>query len=282
MHAWSIGAPSSGTTDDPEMLISVFIIQARCPVTVDHPISALWERSSPPNEAVLAAVDAFDAARVAIEAEVEAVLGRLRALKQQAWLGLSVDRPRMVGYGLYDPTTGDRLPVGLTQHGTSTMPSKQSAVSRADLENAVAEVTAGAEPPLAETILADARYLAWHQEPAHPSQAILMAAIACEIKAKADIRARCKPEQNQLIRYLLDERRATGARPLFHEIPRRSQGRSLLESNKQLYDRIHRLFERRNEIAHSGVVPSADEAGDLVRGARDAFRWLDDAPGSHM
>jgi hypothetical protein len=186
-----------------------------------------------------------------------------------------------MAYGLRDLTTGKRLPYGVTQTQIAIMPAHGDAVRRVTLEHAFAQVTKGVDPPLAETLLADAAYHAWHQEPPHPSQAVLVAAIASEIKVKTDIRTRCKPEQEALIRYLLDERRATGARPLFHEIIRRSQGRSLLESDALLFDRIRRLFERRNQIAHSGVVPPADEAGELVRAARAAFRWLDEPDEEH-
>ena len=122
------------------------------------------------------------------------------------------------------------------------------------------------EPPSAEILLADARFLIGAAEPRDPSRALLIAAVACEVKIKTLLRQLSTPEQEPLIGLLLESPRdwLMAASALFDKPLRIITGRSLKDADRQLFTRIVQLFERRNALAHRGHIPTTNEALDSV------------------
>lgn len=107
-----------------------------------------------------------------------------------------------------------------------------------------------------------------------------MAAIACEVKVKVNLRERIDPADLPLLDFILENPRevtVTAADGLFNKLMWTAQGPSLREADKDLFRSVVRLFEVRNGVAHRGEWPDVEEAKDLVRTARRAFRWLDEA-----
>jgi hypothetical protein len=62
---------------------------------------------------------------------------------------------------------------------------------------------------------------------------------------------------------------------LFDKLMKTTQGRSLRDDDRPLFNRVKELFELRNRIAHRGAGASRDEARAAVRSAMDAFAWLE-------
>jgi hypothetical protein len=105
-----------------------------------------------------------------------------------------------------------------------------------------------------------------------------MAAIACEIKVKENLRERIDEDKLPLLDFNLDSPRevtVTAADGLFNKLILLTQGRSLRVDDKDLFKRIVELFEVRNRVAHRGEWPDPEKARDLVRAARMTFVWLD-------
>jgi hypothetical protein len=214
----------------------------------------------------------------AADTAVERLLAWTRVSNGQTWLGLAGEQVHRVGSDeVVDLDAPGRLPwparidmsVNVVNPGT-----EWSAETVGDL-CALAE--SGEDPTLADTLLADARFLAKAAEPRDPSRALLIAAIACEVKIKAVLTSLASDEQAPLTELLLSNPRdwSMAASALFHKPLRIIGGESLKDHDPELWKRIEKLFQRRNALAHRGVVPSDDEALDGVRAAADVFPWLD-------
>jgi hypothetical protein len=130
---------------------------------------------------------------------------------------------------------------------------------------------AGRRPHLAEQMLADALYFAERFEPELP-RAVLFAAIACELKIKQVLRSKASAERRDLVDVLLGNPRQVAG--LFDRALKATLGHSLREENPSLYNRICKLFESRNKIAHEGHI-SDDKSSEHIRAASEVFQWLD-------
>jgi hypothetical protein len=224
-------------------------------------------------------VKVFDAAYEVAAKIAREFLAWVRS-SRQSWIGLSTEVAELAGPpSMFDVSAGRRVPVGVTQQISSMMPAEASALEVDSLTELWAKVSAGEEPPLAETLLADAEHLAWAGgEPADPLRAVLMAAIACEVKVKAVLRQGIDPAREPLLDFILDNPREitlTAVDGLFNKLMLTAHGRSLRTDDKDLFKKVIRLFEVRNALAHRGERPDAEEFRDLVRAARQAFNWLD-------
>jgi hypothetical protein len=224
-----------------------------------------------------------DEALALAERVLSDVLGIVRAERGQSWLGLSSEPiPREGIASIVDCNTGARLPVGPTLRGPGArLMDVESALRPDDISAIVSRVADGSQAQVADTLLADAQYLAWGDLRAPDSlRAVLMAAIACEVKVKVYLRDKTDPANLPLLDFILENPRevtVTAADGLFNKLMRTAQGRSLRDADKELFKSVVRLFEVRNAVAHRGEWPDVEEAKDLVRAAVRAFRWLDEA-----
>jgi hypothetical protein len=222
----------AGTVDDPEQARSVLVVQVV--VETQGDVSAADFRSDASSgEAGKRAVELMDHAQTVAEEVISEFVALVRAEHGFHWLGLSTDRVQQVGPNeLREAATGARLPVGASKLLYGTVHTVEDALSLREIVAALDRVTSGESPPLAEVLLADAQHLATDGlqfVSKDGLRAVLMAAIACEVKAKVNIRERAKPEQRQLIEYLLGNPReitVTAADGLFNVTVRtRASGR---------------------------------------------------------
>jgi hypothetical protein len=132
-------------------------------------------------------------------------------------------------------------------------------------------------PELPSLLLAEARHYLGTTHTLAPDRAVLIAAIACEIRVKAVLREKAGPAARSLVDIIVGNPRdvSVAAFDLFHKTMRATVGRSLHEENRRLFDTVRSLFETRNRIVHRGEVTDIEHARPLVAAAVEAFEWLD-------
>ncbi|MEV7231215.1 hypothetical protein AB0M79_29985 [Polymorphospora sp. NPDC051019] len=195
-------------------------------------------------------------------------LAHVRTISEQPWLGITAEIPQQYGRSrLVDEATG----VGFLAFGP-----KQSLTLRhgglalsIDQLNRARDLVLIGEPPAAEALLADARFLASGADTVDAQRAVLVAAIACEMKAKRVVIERAKPEHRQGLGGVsdLDE--------VIDRFYQQAFGVSLRLSNQALFTKAKRLRKLRNKIAHEGEAVDRDECNQLVLAATQIFDWLD-------
>jgi hypothetical protein len=193
-----------------------------------------------------------------LSSEVPPLAGPVRAFEVESGIPLRVAPPqKTIAYG--------RDPVGKYHLDATDM------VKIAEL------IEEGRVTPVPETLLADAEYHAEYK--VHDfRRAVLMAAIACEVKVKTTLRERVAPAQRSLLDFALDNPRevaVTAAYGLFDKLMLATLGKSLRVDNRSLFRDIEHLYKVRNQIAHHGAVPTESDTRRAVRGARQCFTWLD-------
>lgn len=137
---------------------------------------------------------------------------------------------------------------------------------------------------LVERLLAQATYWAAHAAGNDPYTAVLLAAIACESHAKSVFAESLAARGEQALSALLLARSdlvAPRAADLYSEVALSIVGKSLKVDDRSAYNRLQKLFELRNKVAHTGSFgvrsPRADpnsEALQAVVSARRAVAWL--------
>lgn len=224
------------------------------------------------------ATQVFSMARDIAEQVMRDLMVMISAVHRQSWIALSTATLDLAedAYLVEVDNPDEAFPVHPAMEARDVR-NYELILSPDELDGVFARIAESEVASVAETFLADAEYLMrWHTP--DPIRAILMAAIACEIKAKANLRERSEPGQDALLDFILGNWRevnVTAANGLFHELIIKAQGRSLKHDDPELFKKINRLFTVRNDIAHQGVQPEIEEARDLVGAARGAFNWLD-------
>ena len=132
--------------------------------------------------------------------------------------------------------------------------------------------------PMAETLLADAPYFLGLAPPDY-QRAVLIAAIACEVKVRDTLRQKISPDRLPLVELILANPRdwSVAAVALIDKAMAAALGRSLKADDREMYRSICKLFEIRNGIAHRGEEPERNEARRVLLAARQVFRWLDES-----
>jgi hypothetical protein len=169
--------------------------------------------------------DALKKAEAIARDGLERFLEWVRVRGRQHWLGLARETFEGVGEAeLVDLDAGNRLPVASQlQPGLVIRRIREEQVLDVELlDEAVRLSDEGQTPSLADSLLADALFLAQDAEPADPARALLVAAIACEIKIKATLRERASDAQRELIDVLLSNPR-DWALAASHTLTRRSK-----------------------------------------------------------
>jgi hypothetical protein len=278
----AVGLPSAGTEDDPEQIVTANVI--RVVVETEGDVTAAdFDDEERYEEAVDCALPIFDHANDVARGVANDLLAWARSQYQHSWLGLSSEPAQELGpASLIEAESGRRFPIGHSYHHVSQLRDTDLALGLSEIQALLGSVRAEASPPIPESLLSDAQFLAWELNPPDATRAVLMAAIACELKVKKSLRDRCPDDQADLLDFVLENPReitVTAADGLFDKLMEVAQGRSLRKADRELFKRIRRLFEVRNDIAHRGLAPAPEEASGLVRAARDAFTWLDEEDG---
>jgi hypothetical protein len=132
------------------------------------------------------------------------------------------------------------------------------------------------QPSLAELLLAEGNHYLWRPERLAPDRAVLMAAMACEIRIKTALRELSDPSAHAWVELVLDNPAevSVSASNLWHKAMKAATGRSLSDEDKALFKLVERLITKRNHIVHRGLHVEPTEARDLVNAAGAAFDWL--------
>jgi hypothetical protein len=209
---------------------------------------------------------------------------RLRTEKGQTWVGFGTAVPELVGLTSYLDEDGQSLRVAFAEP-TVLYPLDPSRAIDVDLLTRLPNLLGDGRIEIAaeDQLLADARQLV----PSRPSdmrtarplsqQAILVAAVAVEVKVKTTLRRVTPKDRAALVDLILDNPRdvSVAVVNLLHKAMEASIGRSLNKDEPALFKAIERLFRTRNAIAHKGEKPTVEDARELVDAAVRVFGWLD-------
>jgi hypothetical protein len=185
----------------------------------------------------------------------------------------------------FEDETNFRFPFG---HGGvlhAEVRPEDAMLDRSSLEGIGRQLSGvGTSRPLAESFLADSGHFVLRDTPANRQRAVIMAAIACELKVKETLRTKVFPGGETFVNVLIENPRdfSMSAPGLFHEAMQAAIGRSLKVEHRELYNRIDHdkrgLIQMRNQIVHVGFIPNQGEAMECVSAAREVFAWLEGLP----
>ena len=168
--------------------------------------------------------------------------------------------------------TGVRVRTGFSD--PITLRSSDRGLSAREHRSIVAAIVAHRDPTLADLLLADAEHLLAAEVP-QCREAVLLAAIACEVGIRSALRSACPAEAAPLLEFALANPRdvSVQAAALFDKASAAAIGRSLRVENRSTYVSVTRLFEARNGVAHRGESPAVHDPRAHVSAARDALDW---------
>lgn len=196
------------------------------------------------------------------------------AAPAQSWLGLSSHPPKQYGVASLEYQDTGEFIFGLGEEQSVTVRSSRLRLDRADLDRISVNVASETEPPVAESLLADA----WHLEDATAAndqdRAVLVAAVASEVKSKQAIRRSVGTDRLALAEMIL--KRRSNLPELLDEVLEACCDISLRRADPELYQRVKALSHQRNAIVHSG---RRDEGGPAMATpaatASSIFEWID-------
>ena len=187
-----------------------------------------------PLETVSANASVFlDSSLALAKATLHDFLSWTKLTREQKWLGLSGELPEDLGGGrLFDlEAGGERIPFGVERLTIQARP-EESALSTDNIAPLIELLDRGERPGLPEELLADAEHFAWRGDTTDLRRAVLLAAIAAEVKAKETLEEKAPNEAAQLLDVVLaGPRLGVNVRPaaLFNSLARGAVGRSLRE-----------------------------------------------------
>jgi hypothetical protein len=204
----------------------------------------------------------------------------VRTQLHQFWLGPSESQLRVTWLSQLIDSDGHNIPVGYNDPFPPVLVHWTDSALSVEVQAAlVRKASEGVEPDLADTFLNDAEYTTYMFANPNLRQAVLLAAVACEIKIKDTITTLASPEQRSLVNLLLENPRdwTMAAAALFDKGMEAVCGKSLRTENLDLYKEIDLLFRDRNNIAHKGGarVSPDDILIKHISSAKSAFEWLD-------
>lgn len=228
----------------------------------------------------------FEAGMAVLKAAANAARGLfhdylelIRAEDGQHWLGLSGSRHRVVWLTeVWEQKTDRWVKVGYNDPLTAFTPSSDRALSLDDHRRAIAQASRGERPALRNALIADAKYLVWRSDPPQLREAVLLAAIACEVTIKQTLRAASSNAGLPVLDWALDNPRDVSeqAAGLFDKTAKAVTGRSLREDNKPVYKGLVALFEDRNKVAHRGKDIDQSVAQAHLVNAEEAMSWAEE------
>jgi hypothetical protein len=221
------------------------------------------------------------------ELVVGALLAWIRTNGRQSWLGLEGELLEGVGAGeLLDLDAFRRLPVrsslrpDLVIHRIHA----DQVLDDAAVQQFIQSADAGSAPAMANTFLADALFAVQHSQPNATRSALLLAAGAVEMKVQEALRTSASGTELDLVELLLKNPRdwSMRAAALYDRPAAAVLGRSLRSADKDLWKALEKLFERRNALAHRGIIPSDAEIEESVSTAVRVVRWVEaQIPATH-
>lgn len=228
--------------------------------------------------------DAFPLAATA----AERFLGSIRTGAHQYWLpaqheGISLaDTAQLVVAGTYNEVSREaRLQPGHMAIGVSL----DNAAKPSDVDEAFQNTKAGVDPPVVDTLLADARmalsaFAIKHWNGRDTTRAVLLAAIAAEVRIKRVLVENASEVLDSALENPRELSVAVGQ--LLNRPMKAAVGASLLDDDKPLYDEVAEkpgVFWLRNQVAHRAYQPTLPEAQQAVGSVERLFVWLDGVAG---
>jgi len=272
---------ASLSSTPPESIVAVTAVRVR--ITQDAELDAASFESDVEarNTAHRAANEVADDAIEVGGRVLTQFLAWVRVDAHQPWLGLiGREPPELIGEIVVEDLDAERR-LTATPHRTNIgmrVVEPESVLDETAMERIAAAVQQGAAAPLGESLLQDAAFYLQEANTPDPPRAVLIAAIACEVKVKDALRRAVSEPQAALLELLLANPRdfSVAAAAHFDKVMEASASRSLRREESELYKAVERLFRLRNDVAHRGQGPSEADAREAVRAASRAIRWLND------
>lgn len=197
----------------------------------------------------------------------------LRASSRQPWLGLFAAPPQQYGRsGLYYAATEQGI-LGMGPTQSRTFRSSRLRLEQDVLDSLVGKLARQEVVPVAQALLADAWHLGEGPEVPDAERAVLLAAIACEVRTQEFLRQHVPVTRRALLEVTL--RRTSTLSVLLHDVFQAALDVSLKETDRPLYKRIEDLTRQRNNIVHEGHSQETPEIrGGPALVASDLFTWL--------
>lgn len=223
----------------------------------------------------LTAEQAFDEGKTLCDALAYDFMRWVRATARQAWLGTVAEPPHQYGRGgLYYADSGEVI-FGSGPTQVVEFKSSRSRLEPGSLEALLPGLASEEEVPVAQELLADAWHMSTGADVPDLNRAVLLAAIACEIKTKDFLRQHADPTRQRLLSLAL--KRTSTLHTLLDEVCLAALDVSLKDSVPALYEQTRRLTTHRNNIVHKGRPEAAasDLRGGPAQIAQDLFDWFD-------
>lgn len=205
-------------------------------------------------------------------------VGRVRTSLGHYWMGTSTDPPELIwDTQLIDTETNERIPLSAGGSLTGHVRSVETSITSAMAQAVADAVARGTDKPLAEELIADARYLAFIRKPPDLRIAVLFAAIACEAKIKQVLGEIACSEARSVLDIILGNPRDVTVAVVTHldKTALAVAGRSLRNENQELWRRAEKLFSLRNALAHGKrAQPSEPDMHEAVKTAVAVFEWI--------
>lgn len=199
---------------------------------------------------------------------------------QQPNLGPSEELPRLVrSERIKEKSSGREIAVAPTLKAYALMSAEEIAVRPDTLSELASHLAGREEPPAPETLLAQAQAALNHQtgRVIEPQLAVLLAAVAAEVKAKRTWQETVTNEGRPLLDLMLTNPRAfpQSAIDLFDKVAVAVSGRSFRHEHRDRFNNLRALFELRNSVAHEAAPIDEQRARTAVSSVPSAFAWLE-------
>jgi hypothetical protein len=215
---------------------------------------------------------AADAARRYVRDYIDLI----RTRHGQFWLAFGAQSPELVWLTtVIDRATGKRIRTGCSDPMRAVIHDGEQALSAEVHAQALRETERGESGSVPELLLADAMYLAWTADTPQYREAVLMAAVAAEVKIKETLDAVCAEQVRPILAFALNNPRdvSVQAVALYDRAAEAVTGRSLRKEYRDLYKSLTCLFEDRNAVAHRAHSVEPDQVSADLIAARDAILW---------
>ncbi|MFJ6003923.1 hypothetical protein [Arthrobacter sp. NPDC092385] len=215
-------------------------------------IAVAFEADLPPNpplnpfEGAFGATlqQAYERGRSSAEAAMRRFLEWVRALSRQPWLGLSADAPRQYGRGgVYYADSGEGI-AGVGPATSRTFISSRLRIGKSHLDAVMAGVQEGLVVPTSQALLADAWHLTEGTDQPDRNRAIILSAMACEIKAQEHLRAAANAHNEKIVHLLLHK--GSTLHYLLNDVMLAVCGTTIKESEAVLWKHVQALSANRN------------------------------------
>jgi hypothetical protein len=183
-----------------------------------------------------------------------------------------------VSYEWEKPPEGWQL-VGSYGPFTARVLPNEAGITSKRWQELAEEFTLGLDTELWEDFLLDAKVALGEND---LNRAILYAAIACEIFIKEYTEKSAKEKGISQIfwEYLKDPNTETKVRAYYDQVLHLVKGHSMKRENKEIYNRLDRIFQARNKIMHEGKIPPSwnrnkiNELGEDIRKVEQIISWV--------